>query len=236
MADVDSVSTAERERYEAQKREFFNACTSERNRFIEAKAEESKAYDQAILTFSAGAIGVSLTFVEKIAPEPTAPTALYISWICFGFAILAVVISFLLSQAAMDREIRWVDEAWDAVNAEKTELPPRRSNRHTFLTRAVNLSSGALFVAGIGALIFFGGRNWPRRVDARRIEARPLQLELRGEIMPNTISITTATPALDTRGNISAPAFLPTAPQVPSAPAPTPTPVPSPSATTTTNK
>lgn len=216
-------------RYEQQKREFFNACTSERNRFVEAKAEESKAYDKTVLTFSAGAIGVSLTFVEKIAPEPIVPFALYISWSFFALAILSVVVSFLLSQAAMDREINWIDEAWDAVTAGNAELPPRAVNRHSRLTRSVNLASGGLFVAGVMSLIFFGSQNWPRRNQTRTMEVRPVTIEIRGEVMPNRIApIVVPTTPTDTRGNTSAPALLPSAPQLPAtaipAPAPTSTP------------
>jgi hypothetical protein len=225
----------EKNRYEQQKREFFNACTAERNRFVEAKAEESKAYDKTVLTFSAGAIGVSLTFVEKIAPEPSVPFVLYVSWSCFALAILAVIVSFLLSQAAMDREIEWIDDAWSAVNAGKTEHPPRVTNRHALLTRGVNLTSGGLFVAGIISLVLFGSQNWPRRSETRSMESKPLRIEITGEIMPNRVAtITTQTTSTDTRGNTPAAALLPSAPHLPATTAPAPTVTTTP--TTTTNK
>jgi hypothetical protein len=151
---------------------------------LKRKPRGSKAYDKTVLTFSAGAIGVSLTFVEKIAPEPSVPFVLYVSWSCFALAILSVVVSFLLSQAAMDREIEWIDDAWNAVNVGSTEHPPRVANRDALLTRGVNLASGGLFVAGIVSLGFFGSQNWPRHRETRTMESKPLRIEITGEIMP----------------------------------------------------
>src|SRR5215211_1686322 len=74
---------AERE-YKQQQNEFFKSLLTERTRLIESKTDQAKSYDQAILTFSAGAIALSLTFVEKIAPTPVTPSLLYISWMAFG--------------------------------------------------------------------------------------------------------------------------------------------------------
>src|ERR1043165_4428207 len=73
-----------REKYEEAKEKhrkemlgYLDSIRSERNRFIETKTDQSKSYDQTILTFSAGAIGLSITFVEKIAPTPSVPILLY---------------------------------------------------------------------------------------------------------------------------------------------------------------
>src|ERR1035438_4775715 len=41
------------------------------NRFDDLAFKTSERYDQWILTLSGGALAISLTFLEKIAPEPT---------------------------------------------------------------------------------------------------------------------------------------------------------------------
>jgi hypothetical protein len=156
-----SPSIHEEQQYQEQKRLFFASLSAERNRFIDAKADQSKTYDQTILTFSAGAIGLSLTFLEKLAPHPAHTWLLYASWILFGTAILSVIVSFALSQAAIDYEIAWIDATWAAVESKQTQPPPRLANSRQVWTKAVNIASGGFFVLGIATLVAFAAANWP---------------------------------------------------------------------------
>jgi hypothetical protein len=173
------------EKYEEQKRLFFASLAAERNRFIDAKADQSKTYDQTILTFSAGAIGLSLTFLEKLAPHPAHTWVLYVSWILFGSAILSVIVSFALSQAAIDHEIAWIDATWAAVELRQTQPPPRLANRRRLWTKLVNIASGGLFVLGIASLVAFASANWPPPAEGRsRIDTTP-KFEKRSTIGSN---------------------------------------------------
>jgi hypothetical protein len=183
MAESERQPDTPQEKYEQQKREFFDSCTAERNRFITSKTEQSKTYDQTILTFSAGAIALSLTFVEKIAPVPVAPWLLYCAWGGFGLAILSVILSFVVSQKAFQNEIDWVDASWEAVKAGKTEPPERRANRYTKITEGLNLAAGLLFLAGFVFLVFFGGWNWPAPKKAEpAANGNQVRIELTGEV------------------------------------------------------
>jgi len=140
------------------------------------------AYDQTVLTFSAGAIGLSLTFLEKLAPEASRTAELYASWIFFGAAILSVIVSFLLSQIAMDHEIAWLDRTWQAVERGEVQPPPRLTNRRKQWTRIVNLASGILFVLGIAMLVGFAASNWPPPTRKQTTVTKPLHIEISGEI------------------------------------------------------
>lgn len=183
MAESERKPETHQEKYEREKREFFDSCTAERNRFITSKTEQSKTYDQTILTFSAGAIALSLTFVEKIAPVPVAPWLLYSAWGGFGLAILSVVLSFVWSQKAFQNEIDWVDASWAAVKEGKTEPPERRANRYTRITEGLNLAAGLLFVAGFVFLVFFGGTNWPAPRKAEpTANGKQVKIEITGEV------------------------------------------------------
>lgn len=86
----------------------------ERRALIETEQNQSLQYDKAILTLSAGALGVTVVFVHEIAPAPDKDTLhfLFGGWAAFALSILSTLFSFLSSQAAhrqqrdsLDREI-----------------------------------------------------------------------------------------------------------------------------------
>jgi hypothetical protein len=174
---------------------------------------------------------LSLTFVEKIAPTPLCPWLLYASWSTFGFAVISVIVSFLVSQQAFQNEIEAVDALWNAVNNRETKMPQRVVNQHTTATRRLNPASGTLF------------RTWnclPGPV--RRIELACEEGEDGGynnshivqdrKAMPNTIPnvVTTTGASVEIqRADMPTPAMLGPAPQPP---AQSPAPVPAPAATT----
>ena len=222
----------EEARYIEQQKVFFASVSAERNRFITSATEESKSYDQTILTFSAGAIALSLTFIEKIAPVPICQSLLYVSWIMFGLAVISVIASFLISQKAFSNEIEYLDRLWNAAEGRQTTLPKRDVNRHTTATRRLNISSGLLFVGGIAFLIAFGWENSsPKKDPVGTMKGKPIKIEITGEVMP-TQPIVTGTVIEVQRGTPPTPALLTTAPQAPS-PAPAPSTAPSPTATPT---
>lgn len=232
-----------REKYEEAKEKHrkemlahLDSIRSERNRFIETKTDQSKSYDQTILTFSAGAIGLSITFVEKIAPSPFAPGLLYVAWSLFGLAVLSVVVSFLASQAAFQNEIDAVDGAWNAAvaaqrAAERGEPPPagpapqeRPANTMTKFTKYLNWGSGGLFVGGIVFFVLFGVCNWPVPKEPSKMTGTPIKIEISGEVMPGKMNVVTTTGAAVEvqKGATPNPALLSPMPQLP-APTPAPT-------------
>jgi hypothetical protein len=198
---------AAQEAYKRDRTEFFNSCTAERNRLIETRTDQSKTYDQTILTFSAGAIALSITFVEKIAPTPAVPVLLYVAWCFFGLAVLSVVLSFLASQRAFQLEIDAVTARWNAAvaaenapaaegtTADTPKPATRLANRFTAYTRYLNYSSGGLFVAGIVFFVLFGVCNWPVTKEAGKITGTPIKIEITGEVMPRTMNVVTTSGA-----------------------------------------
>jgi hypothetical protein len=224
-AEEAAANKAAEEKYKQEKAAFFESLTKERSRFIEGRAEQSKTYDQTILTFSAGAIGLSITFVEKIAPNPFAPWLLYGSWTCFGLAVLSVVVSFVVSQMAFDNEITYVDASWAAVVGQ-TDPPEKRANRYTEHTDKLNLVSGGMFVCGIVFFVLFGVCNWPAKKEASTLRGTPIKIEITGEMMPDKMNVITRPGAVIEvkKGNTPTPAMLPQAPKpVVPTPAPAPT-------------
>jgi hypothetical protein len=226
-----------RDKYKQEQAAFFESATAERNRLIGTKTDQSKSYDQTILTFSAGAIALSITFVEKIAPTPAVPVLLYVAWSFFGLAVLFVVLSFLASQAAFQREIDVVNEKWAAAVAAETkaategtaaDTPKQEAapkNRFTNLTRYLNYASGGMFVSGIIFFVLFGIFNWPVKKEASKIEGTPIKIEITGEAMPGKMNVvTTSGASIEVqKGATPTPAMLAPVPQPPP-PAPAPAP------------
>lgn len=97
--------------------EAFELYLQERTRLTSAKQEAAKSYDQTILTFSAGAIGLSITFLKEIAPRAHAPRLLYASWIFFAVAMLSTLYSLLASQRASEDQIADLDGRYRALVA-----------------------------------------------------------------------------------------------------------------------
>jgi hypothetical protein len=135
--------------------ELYKFYIDERTRLIASKQEQSKSYDQAILTFSAGAIGLSVTFITQLAPKSSHRLPLYVSWIGFALAILSVLLSFLASQRATEIEIERLDEQY------RTGAPPeaKKRNRFSIATRWLNRLAVASFLAGVGLFTLFAAVN-----------------------------------------------------------------------------
>ena len=64
----------------------------------------SDEFDKNLLTFSSGALGLSLAFIKDIVPldHATHLSYLHISWVCFVCCIIATIFSYPLSIAALN--------------------------------------------------------------------------------------------------------------------------------------
>lgn len=129
----------------------------ERTAFIEMEHKSSEQHDKAILTLAAGALALSLTFVEKIAPHPKTATVGLIaaSWAAFILSIITILASFLTSQIACRKQC----ESLDNLFAGKGAGP--QLTKWAVVTERLNLGSYLSFVAGLIALAVFGFFNLP---------------------------------------------------------------------------
>ena len=75
--------------------------------------EGVRSLEKAILILSAGAFGLSLTFIKLIAPQFKLETIYWLkwSWVFFSLSFLLILLSFLTSKRACDKaiEIREVE-------------------------------------------------------------------------------------------------------------------------------
>lgn len=72
-----------------------------------AELSASQDYDRAILTLSSGTLALSATFLKDIAQTPAKSIVLLeVSWAALIGAIIAIILSFLVSQWAIRAEAR----------------------------------------------------------------------------------------------------------------------------------
>jgi hypothetical protein len=128
------------------------AHLEERKSLINASLETAKSFDKAILTLSAAAFGISLTFIRQIAPYLNRNTIplLITSWIFFALSILSTLIAFLTSQAASLRQID-ILESYFSGNVEISN----QSNAFIFWTWLFNIASIITFIIGTISLSIF---------------------------------------------------------------------------------
>jgi hypothetical protein len=119
-----------------------------RQTLVEAHQKSSEAYDKAIMTLAGGALAISITFVHNVAPHPKEKGWLAWSWGLLAVSLLLIFASFLASQQAILREI-----------AKRDKRPVSRWDMWGGATTAINLLSGAAFIAGVACLVRFAWGN-----------------------------------------------------------------------------
>ena len=131
--------------------------TETRKDLLTRQLSNSERYDGAILTLSTGALGLSLAFIKDIAPLPSAHSlnVLIISWWLFGSAIISTLISFLLSQRGISRQLHYAERYY--LHREEEYLT--KTNCFAKATDVMNHISGFLFVAAVVLTIVFVSAN-----------------------------------------------------------------------------
>ena len=72
----------------------------ERAMLIQGESEAAMSLDRTMITLSAGALFLSITFVHDISPHPTHTPLLFSAWAMFMLSLLSIVISLIASQYA----------------------------------------------------------------------------------------------------------------------------------------
>lgn len=116
------------------------------------------------MTLAAGALGVSITFIHEIAPDPTHHRWLAVSWTLLAASLLLVFVSYLASQRVLQEEIATCDDAIRRALAKERgepELAPRDVKRDLAgpLTSWLNYLAAGTFIVGVALLVRFALYN-----------------------------------------------------------------------------
>jgi hypothetical protein len=120
-------------------------------------------HDQWVLTLSGGALGLSITFLDKIAshPLPCTKYVLGISWACLAFSLLAAFYGIHFSGKAISRQIEILDQEYSHFILTTTEenpegtTPPNSINEFNKVTDIWSALARYFTVIGVSLLCFF---------------------------------------------------------------------------------
>ncbi|MCP5523251.1 MAG: hypothetical protein H7A46_17080 [Verrucomicrobiales bacterium] len=122
-----------------------------------SELEASGRYDKWILTLSGGALGISITFVEKIAKNPNPDTLwlLGVAWVFLVLALLSALWSLVTSQLGIRETRDELDLAQSEGRAPSLTYP----KRFTRITGILNWVSLGVFTLGVSCLCAFSFAN-----------------------------------------------------------------------------
>jgi hypothetical protein len=113
----------------------------------------SEAYDKAILTYSSGALALSLGFLKDFAlgASSTLVTLLFVSWCLFVLAIFSTTLSFILGKLATVRQLEKAELYYIHGHNPAIDMP----NKWAAPANIANWTSGFAFaVAALLTAVF----------------------------------------------------------------------------------
>jgi hypothetical protein len=135
----------------------YQVYIDERKSLVEGEKSTGDNFDKNILTLAAGALGISLVFIEKIAPDPNPKTLvyLYIAWASLVLSLLAVLSSLLTGQYAYRRARDILEDEF--FPEEKGNH--KKGNQWARITQILNWASIFTFILGTAMLVCFSTQN-----------------------------------------------------------------------------
>lgn len=113
---------------------------------VQAHHTASQDFDKAIMALAGGALGLSLTFVDDYAPNPTDKWLLAVSWGLLALSLLVILVSYLTSQSALLAAIGRIDRDEEARGG-------------GWLTPVLNWVAASALVVGVVFLVLFALYN-----------------------------------------------------------------------------
>ena len=120
-----------------------------REMLVEKHHTASQDYDKLIVTLAGGSLGLSVTFIHDIAPDPRQKWVVMVAWALLALSLICILWSLITSSYT----IRQLIDEIDAKNASY-----QGSGSATF-TLALNIAAGATLVLGLSFLAVFAFVN-----------------------------------------------------------------------------
>jgi len=109
---------------------------------VEADQRSQEQFDRTLIALSGGALGISMTFVDKFIGSRVVvdPLVLLLAWFMWTTSLIVILSSFYLSRRSVRSVIDQID---------KGTLPAVGvGGRYARLTRVANMVAPLLFIAG----------------------------------------------------------------------------------------
>lgn len=148
---------------------------SYRNYILEAEQKSIESYDKAILTLTAGGLGVTLTFINSAMSTGHVQqlTLLFYGWGCWVFAIIVILLSFYCSHLALRKTIKQIDD--------KSIHNSTPGGYYSTVINYCNVFSGLFFIAGLVLVLTFTYININEKIS----DVTTYQIETKTETEEN---------------------------------------------------
>jgi len=191
-------------------------------------------FDKYLLTFSSGALGLSLAFIKDVAPIGQAVwiPSLFASWVAFLLCILVTLVSFRISILALEAMVPHLNDFY--LNGKADAFDKHQEN---WLTKAVEWLAWAgiiLFICGVFFTMMFvyanireakrmseNSKKNPTRVEAMDFGCKPPTVTPTNEV-PKQMAQAAGNDRFDEgcKPSVMTPARPPAPPPQPQPPAP----------------
>ncbi|MBC7819979.1 MAG: hypothetical protein IAG10_24110 [Planctomycetaceae bacterium] len=128
-----------------------------RDDLLKRQISNSESYDKAILTLSSAALGLTLTFIDRVVPLRQAEclSLMIAVWVLFATSIVVTLISYHISQIAISTQLANADQYYLHGREEFASKIPRGA----FLTELASYFSSLTFLSAVICLVIFVGIN-----------------------------------------------------------------------------
>jgi hypothetical protein len=135
-----------------------------RDHLNDASIKNSEQFDKAILSLSSAGLALSLSFTKFVKPISEAEHLwlLHSSWLCFGLAIIATVISFLTSNSAITVERDHIYKYY----IEENDVYGDKKNYWGVVTFWLNRFSAIVFLVAVMSTVFYVWSNTQKEESA----------------------------------------------------------------------
>lgn len=152
----------------------YEAYIHDRDALRNDSLEVSERYDKAILLLAGGALALSLTFLEKIAPHPLWWSFIFlgVAWLCLIASVLLELFALSTSQTVTNAQTELLNEDYRQYLLSLPDHPPvpeairppeslETIEKWKASTRSYNAWSKWLLTAGVSFLCIFSLVNLP---------------------------------------------------------------------------
>lgn len=119
----------------------------ERRLLANLESESYKSFDKALLSFSSGAIALSVAFIEKFSTY--CYSLLIVSWCLWTISIISQLTSYILSAKAIREEMRILNEQY------KDHTKDAEKNACTGWPTRLNVIALGAFLIGVICFLVF---------------------------------------------------------------------------------
>ena len=120
-------------------------------------------FDKLLVSMASGTLGLSVTFLRFVAPNPVPGTSgwIFACWILSALSLLLALLSLNFAQEAIEIQLDNLESQLEAF-VDSTEPPPDKHNRWSTATLACNWLSFAALLCGFFCFAFFSYANLGR--------------------------------------------------------------------------